>query len=235
MRASSRSSTSSSASKSSVTAAAAATFPFCPPNDSSAPSARLDIALSFISAPPLGTSARDTAIGKGTGAGGGSAACAAAGGGTSRRVPTCSTRRRPSASRPSSCFGSGCWSWRCGGRKSESAERDGVRGTSVGVSAVLSLNISCAPSSRREGTGGAGSVLSCAALLASASASASASFTRLRLRRLVCAANGSSSVVSFGEGSGFGDKSSTSNGGGETERAREVTRKWCDIHAASAP
>ena len=91
-----------------------------------------------------------------------------------------------------------------------------------------SLNISCAPSSRRDGTGGAGSVLSCAALLASALARAaiSSSFTTLRLRRLgvVSVANGSSSaVVSFGEGSGFGDKSSTSNGGGETERAREVT------------
>ena len=116
---------------------------------------------------------------------------------------------------------------------------DGVRGTSVGVSAVLSLNISCAPNSRRDGTGGAGSVLSRAALLASASARAaiSSSFTTLRLRRLcvVRAANGSSSVVSFGEGSGFGDKNSTSNGGGETERAREVTRRWCDIRAANAP
>ena len=84
------------------------------------------------------------------------------------------------------------------------------------------------------------------AALASASAAAraamSSSFTTLRLLRscvpkpvVVVCANDGSSAVSFGEGSGFGDRSSTSNGGGETERAREVTRRWCDIRAASAP
>ena len=74
--------------------------------------------------------------------------------------------------------------------------------------------------------------------LAFASASAAArvaipsSFTMFRLLRLcvpklvlvVCANDGSLSV-SFGKGSGFGDKSSTLNGGGEMERMCEVMRR----------
>ena len=84
---------------------------------------------------------------------------------------------------------------------------------------------------------------SAASASAAARAAISSSFTTLRLLRLLCVpkpvlvvcANDKSSAVIFGEGSGFGDRSSTSNGGGETERAREVTRRWCDIRAASAP
>ena len=83
---------------------------------------------------------------------------------------------------------------------------------------VASLNIPCAPR-RDDGTGGAGSVLfvaSAALALASAAAHASisSSFTTLGLLRLcvpklvvVVCTNGSS-AVSFGEGSGFGYRSS---------------------------
>ena len=98
-------------------------FPRCSAHRKTLRPPMRDWILSFIPAPPLETSARaalgttGTAMGKETGAGGGSAAaaaaldctCAGGGGGACRRVPTCSTRRCSSASRPSSCFGRG-WS-----------------------------------------------------------------------------------------------------------------------------
>ena len=78
-----------------------------------------------------------------------------------------------------------------------------------------SAKISCARS-LPDGTGGAGSVLSesesCASDSAAARAAISSSFTTLKLRvRPKLCANGSSALIVIGEGSGLGDRSSTSS------------------------